>query len=140
MDFNEFCDVMEVEPTGEYEKLFRLFDHDASGKIDVKEFMMGLNNFSGTDKASKIDFAFSLFDDDNNGFITMDELIHILKANHMASDDKQVLKKANTIMRQADKDGDNKINIEEFHVIAEKFPNILFPAYKVSDELMAHLG
>ena len=53
--------------------------------------------------------------------------------------DKQVLKKAKTIMRQADKDGDNKINIEEFHVIAEKFPNILFPAYKVSDELAAKL-
>jgi hypothetical protein len=41
-----------------------------------------------------------------------------------------VLKKAKTIMKQADKDGDNEINYEEFQVIAQKFPNILFPDFK----------
>ena len=37
----------------------------------------------------------------------------------------QVYKKAQTIMKQADKDGDGTISLEEFEVIAEKFPNIL---------------
>ena len=59
----------------------------------------------------------------------MDELIEVLKATHMATDRKQVLKKAQTIMRQCDDDGDGHINPEEFQIIAEKFPNILFPNY-----------
>ena len=40
----------------------------------------------------------------------------------MATNTKQVMKKAQTIMRQCDKDGDGTINMEEFQVIAEKFP------------------
>jgi hypothetical protein len=40
----------------------------------------------------------------------------------------QVQRKAQTIMRQAD-DGDGCITLEEFHVIAARFPNIIFPNF-----------
>ena len=72
-------------------------------------------------------FTFKLYDEDNNGFLVEEELVKILRATHMATDDKQVLKKAKTILRQVDKDGDGKVSREEFAVVAEKFPNILFP-------------
>ena len=35
--------------------------------------------------------------------------------------------RSKTILRQVDKDGDGKVSREEFAVVAEKFPNILFP-------------
>ena len=35
----------------------------------------------------------------------------------MATDDKQVLKKAKTILRQVDKDGDGKVSREEFALL-----------------------
>lgn len=70
--------------------------------------------------------SFRIFDDDHNGFLTEEELIQMLKANHMTTE-ANVLKKAKTIMKQADVDGDGHINLEEFVVISEKFPNILFP-------------
>ena len=41
--------------------------------------------------------------------------------------DRMKVKKAKTILRQVDKDGDGKVSREEFAVVAEKFPNILFP-------------
>ncbi len=135
INFDEFCKIMGVEKTGEYKKLFSLFDQDGGGEIDVREFMLGLSNFTAQDKEAKVFFAFQMYDEDNNGFLTEDELIAILKANHMASDEAQVLKKAKTIMRQADRDGDNKISKEEFVVISEKFPNILFPASKVATKV-----
>ena len=47
----------------------------------------------------------------------------------MATKAQQVMKKAQTIMKQCDKDGDGHIDPEEFEIIAEKFPNILFPNY-----------
>lgn len=65
------------------------------------------------------------FDGEGNGVITKAELLKILKANHMASSDAEVARKADTIMSQADKDGDGVITFDEFVVVSKKFPNIL---------------
>ena len=50
---------------------------------------------------------------------------------HMASSDKEVMRKAETIMAQADKDGDGVVSFDEFVIVSKKFPNILFPAYSL---------
>ena len=75
----------------------------------------------------RLKFAFLLFDEDDNGVITKAELVKILKANHMATSDIEVHRKAETIMSQADKNGDGVMNFDEFVLISKKFPNILFP-------------
>ena len=49
----------------------------------------------------------------------------------MASSDKEVMRKAETIMAQADKDGDGVVSFDEFVIVSKKFPNILFPAYSL---------
>jgi Ca2+-binding EF-hand superfamily protein len=74
-------------------------------------------------------FAFLLFDEDNNGVISKPELVKILKANHMARTDSEVYRKAETIMAQADKNGDGVMSFDEFAKVSKKFPNILFPSY-----------
>merc|ERR1719188_716716 len=102
--------------------------------------MIGLANFTGAGKEEKLKFAFMVFDEDGNGVITKQELLKILKANHMASSDKEVIRKAETIMMQADKDGDGVISFDEFVVVSRKFPNILFPAYSLSSNLSKKLG
>jgi serine/threonine-protein phosphatase 2B regulatory subunit len=127
IDFTEFCEVLQVDQSPQTETLFRTFDKDRSGQIDVREFMIGLTNFTGASKEEKLKFAFMVFDEDQNGVITKQELVKILKANHMATTEKEVLRKAETIMKQADKDGDGVIAFEEFVTISKKFPNILFP-------------
>ena len=80
----------------------------------------------------KLKFAFMIFDEDGNGVITKGELTRILRANHMASCDAEVARKADTIMQQADKDGDGVVTFDEFVIVSKKFPNILFPAYSSS--------
>jgi len=77
----------------------------------------------------RLKFAFLLFDEDNNGVITKSELIKILKSNHMAKTDAEVSRKAETIMSQADKNGDGVMSFDEFATVSKKFPNILFPSY-----------
>jgi len=61
--------------------------------------------------------------------ITTAELVKILKSNHMAKTDTEVHRKAETIMSQADKNGDGVISFDEFVDVSKKFPNILFPSY-----------
>lgn len=78
---------------------------------------------------TRLKFAFLLFDDDNNGVITKSELVKILKSNHMAKSDAEVSRKAETIMSQADKNGDGVMSFDEFVTVSKKFPNILFPSY-----------
>jgi serine/threonine-protein phosphatase 2B regulatory subunit len=135
VDYTEFCEIMQVDPAPAVENLFQMFDKDKSGQIDIREFMIGLSNFTGAGKEEKLKFAFMVFDEDGNGVITKQELIKILKANHMASQDKEVMRKAETIMAQADKDGDGVISFDEFVIVSKKFPNILFPAYSLGTKL-----
>lgn len=128
IDFKLFCKLMRVESTGEYHRLFTLFDSDNSGDVDIKELILGLLNFVDSgNKAERCDYIFRVYDEDNSGFIDIEELISILSANHMQSRD-AVKKKAATIMRTADADGSGELSMDEFRVVAEKFPNILFPA------------
>lgn len=136
LDFDDFCMLFEVEPTGEYRRLFSLYTPDAQSEedADLREILLGVVNFmDGTDRTQRVKFCFDIFDDDHNGFITEDELLNILKANHMTTE-AQVKKKAQTILKQADDNGDGKMSLDEFQVIAKKFPNLLFPSYDSQQE------
>lgn len=66
-----------------------------------------------------------VFDEEGNGVITKAELTKILKSNHLAKSDIEVIRKADTIMQQADKDNDGVITFDEFVIVSKKFPNIL---------------
>ncbi|ETV92649.1 hypothetical protein H310_13094 [Aphanomyces invadans] len=134
IDYTEFCEIMLVDPSPQCEKLFGLFDNDKVGRIDVREFLIALSNFCGAEKEEKLKFAFMVFDDDGNGVLSKMELMKILKANHMASNESEVSRKADTIMSQGDKDGDGVITFDEFAVVSKKFPNILFPAYTLTQQ------
>ncbi|OQR85206.1 calmodulin [Thraustotheca clavata] len=126
LSFEDFYTLFEVEPTGEYRKLHSLYA--GTQLADIREVLLGMSNLLDIEKSVKAQFCFEIYDDDHNGFITEDELINILKATHMSTE-AQVQKKAKTILRQCDGDGDNKIDLEEFYLISKKFPNILFPKF-----------
>eukprot|EP01036_Dinobryon_divergens_P023069 gene23070-31386_t len=130
VDYTEFCEVLQVDPSPLCERTFGLYDYDKTGQIDAREFLIAVSNYTGAGKEDKLKFAFMSFDEEGNGVITKAELIKILKANHMASHDAEVARKADTIMAQADKDGDGVITFDEFVIVSKKFPNILFPAYQ----------
>lgn len=128
IEYGEFCHILGVDAAPAVEKLFQLFDGDKSGHVDVKEFMIGLSNFTGASKEEKLKFAFSVYDEDGNGAITKDELMKILKSNHMASNVDEVRRKADVIMKQADQDGNGVITFDEFVLVSKRFPSILHPA------------
>lgn len=135
LDFDDFCALFEVEPTGEYRRLFALYTPDGQSDdgADLREILLSVVNFvGGVDRKQRVQFCFEIFDDDHNGFITEDELVNILKANHMTTE-AQVKKKAQTILKQADDNGDGKMSLDEFYVIAKKFPNLLFPSHESFD-------
>jgi len=127
VDYTEFCEVLQVDPSPQCEGVFQLYDYDKTGQIDAREFLIAVSNYTGAGKEDKLKFAFMAFDEEGNGVITKAELLKILKANHFASHDAEVARKADTIMAQSDKDGDGVITFDEFVIVSKKFPNIIFP-------------
>jgi len=135
LDFTEFCEVLQVDPSPVSERVFQAFDEGAetqkpSGHVDLRELLVSLSNFTNASRSDKLQFSFMIFDGDGYGVITKEELVRILKANHMASSADEVAKKAAVIMAQADKSGDGVISFDDFTAVSQKFPNILFPKMK----------
>ena len=59
--------------------VFRTFDIDNNNVVDFKEFILGLCVSGSTDPNIKLKWAFKMYDIDENGFITQDEMNHILQ-------------------------------------------------------------
>ena len=127
IDYTEFCEVLQVEPSVQAESVFKKYDYNQSGLIDAKELLIALANFTGAGKDDKMKFAFLLHDTEGTNSITHRELIQILRANHMARTEAEVARKAETILSQCSKRSDGIITFDEFVVVSKKFPNILFP-------------
>ena len=80
--------------------LFLLIYHVfiSTKKHFILQFFVAVSNYTGASKDDKLKFAFMVFDDEGNGVITRAELLKMLKANHMAMNDSEVSRKADTIM------------------------------------------
>ncbi|KAI8486688.1 hypothetical protein Bbelb_356630 [Branchiostoma belcheri] len=61
-------------------QIFRTFDRDGSGTVDFKEFMCGMSALLRGTTPERLKWAFNMYDLDGNGEISMQELLHVLKA------------------------------------------------------------
>jgi Ca2+-binding EF-hand superfamily protein len=53
MDYTEFCEGLQVEPSVLSEEVFKMYDYNQSGLIDAKELLIALANFTGAGKDDK---------------------------------------------------------------------------------------
>jgi Ca2+-binding EF-hand superfamily protein len=132
--FDEMCTVLDIETDNDFRDIYTVFADPSAGKVNVRELLLALNNFTGCTKPQRVNFCFFLFDQDQSGEISTEELMMILQASHLSADVDAVRKKAASILTSADHDGSGTVSLEEFIVIANRFPNILFPSYSMTDE------
>ncbi|CAF3062929.1 unnamed protein product [Rotaria socialis] len=95
----------------EVKMLLSQMDKDHSGEIDFNEFktVMGASYFKRCSK-QELQAAFKKFDEDSNGYITGNELDHILSrmGRHLSRAEIEA------IVKSLDKSGDGKISFDEF--------------------------
>jgi len=69
------------DPDAFCDHVFRSFDKDGSGTVEFKEFLMAVNITSARgDPKEKLNWAFSMYDIDKNGNVTIDEMESIINA------------------------------------------------------------
>merc|ERR1712118_463334 len=102
---------------GEIEKLIHSVDDDGDGEMDYDDFeRMMEQKILNKDQKDDLMKAFSLFDDDKTGTISLQNLKRIAKElGETLSEDE--LKE---VITESDKDGDGELNLDEFLAVMKK--------------------
>jgi Ca2+-binding EF-hand superfamily protein len=84
MDRSTFRDVLhrDFKMTDDFlmDRIFRAFDSDNDSHISMEEWIEGLSKFVRGTEEERIMFAFVVYDLNNDGYITKDEMFPMLKA------------------------------------------------------------
>mmetsp|Transcript_70297 Transcript_70297/g.161274 ORF Transcript_70297/g.161274 Transcript_70297/m.161274 type:complete len:264 (+) Transcript_70297:260-1051(+) len=138
IDYYEFLTVMEADDNYLMQRMFSLFDLDSSGEIELKEFIVGMSNYTSASKGDRLKFAFVMFDEDGSGKIERSELIKILHSNFV--DDrlgKDVLEaKADQIYDKLGLARKAAITYEQFMQLAKTHSTLLYPAMVAGSKLV----
>lgn len=84
-------------------------DLDGNGVIDYTEFVMATMNEKNMISNEKLQQAFRMFDKDNSGTISPDEIREVLGFDSNISKDS-----IDQIIKEVDENGDGEIQFEEF--------------------------
>ena len=122
---DEFQSMYEaVFPNGDASKLskyvFETFDVNGDNVIDFREFICALSITSRGNTTEKLEWAFSLYDPNGNGYISHAEALEIITALYKMkkkeedSDHSTAEETVERIFRELDRDLDGNISKQEF--------------------------
>ncbi|XP_002126443.1 neuronal calcium sensor 1-like [Ciona intestinalis] len=113
--------------------VFTTFDDNKDGTVEFEEFIIALSVTSRGTLDEKLHWAFQLYDLDNDGFITKDEMLNIVEAIfamvgdavNLPAEENTPQKRVEKIFKVMDKNKDGKLTKDEFLVGAKSDPSIV---------------
>jgi len=107
----------------DFDSLFEAFDVDNSGKLDFREFTIGMSKLTKGTVIDKIGLLFACYDQDGNGSLTHQEILQFVSK----STDEMVenVDFAAQVVKQLDVDGDGQVTQQEFTQALLKEPFLL---------------
>jgi|GEM_PF-1809997 len=134
IDVTEFYKMIEEDQSVFGDSVFELVDIDNSGTLDFSEFVQVLGTYCLFGRLDILKFCFFVFDKDENGYVDSDELhalIEMLHGNNPSSN-------CRTALSNFDQNNDGKIDFEEFQALNVQFPMLLFPAFRMQENMMSN--
>jgi len=111
------------DPSAFAQFVFNVFDDNGDGSIEFEEFLQALSITSRGKLEDKLEWAFRLYDLDNDGTITKKEMTQIVEAifsmvgnqkDQMPQEDNTPEKRVERIFQLMDKDGNGCLSKDEF--------------------------
>ncbi|KAG3071292.1 hypothetical protein PC121_g9286 [Phytophthora cactorum] len=131
IDRSEFYASIDEKHSQFGDAIFALIDDDNSGVLDFSEYVEALGKFCLLNKEDMLKFCFNVFDDDKNGTIEGEELTNLLEILH---EDEQTSNMKHAL-KSFDFNGDGKIDFTEFKQLNSQFPSLLYPAFRIQQNM-----
>nr|XP_019044932.1 calcium-binding protein NCS-1 [Kwoniella bestiolae CBS 10118]OCF23862.1 calcium-binding protein NCS-1 [Kwoniella bestiolae CBS 10118] len=121
------------DPSQFADYVFNVFDEDKSGTIEFKEFICALSVTSRGRLDEKLKWAFQLYDINQDGYITYDEMLQIVRSIYkmtgqmvqLPEDEDTPEKRVDKIFRNMDLNKDAKLTFDEFKEGSKQDPTIV---------------
>ena len=111
-------------------RIFDAFDTNRDGIIQKEEFLAGVRALVLGTRREKLAFAFHLWDHDDDGFLSREELLRMISLSLAESDVEERLNQpaeqlASVLLAKADKGKDGRLSFDELAAAAESYPHLL---------------
>jgi hypothetical protein len=90
-------------------------------------------NYLSLDIRALMRFCFDLFDQDLSGYLDIAEMHELLA--EVYGDSFETNERISTLMDELDSNGDGRLSFEEFREINQRYPSMLFPAFRIQQLL-----
>lgn len=135
LDYTELFRILRVRETIFSEALLSLVDHDRSRTLNLSELVLILCAFCVMKKEEVMRFAFDVIDQDASGAINDDEFMFLAKSIHNANP--SFPGNFRRALELFDVNNDGLINFSEFVEIHQRFPMLLFPLFRLQDQMQS---
>ena len=115
LDWDEFYSAMKTitgQPEDQLKAAFDSIDQDGTGKIKYSEFVASAINHQESDLEDALEAAFYRLDISDTGYISVDDLKHVLPSTMSAAD-------VQALFDRADPDHNGQLDLMEFRALME---------------------
>lgn len=134
INIKEMLTFLDLESSPFNKRIFSCFDENDSGSIDFREYVIALWNYLTCGSATLDMFTFDLYDRDNSGFISYDE-VEKMCAEIFGSKWLGNKHARSVVAEMKHRYSDDGVNIAGFHKFAKTHAMLFLPTFEVQRKM-----